>query len=176
MEESLVAVRLRSLVHKKPWEKHTSECKKVRGERIKQGNCRQVWRACYTDPDGQQTIVVIKEVTRTAVSAWQEEHELECFRRLDDHRFRDHVIKLLRILHQVSFHDVANFIVMESGITTLLHIQRSQSWHGTGTVQAWMRSLARAVWACDEVQVMHRDIKPANCIMCLGQEASLEKL
>ena len=37
-----------------------------------------------------------------------------------------------------------------------------------------MRSLARVVWACHEAQVMHRDIKPANCIMCLGQEASLD--
>ena len=169
-----MAVRLRSPVHKEPWEEHESEYKKVHGERIKQGNFGQVWRACHTDPDGPQTIVVIKEVTHTAESAWQEEHELECLRRLNDHRFRDHVIKLLRVFHKVSSHAVANLIVMESGITTLLHIQRSHSGYGTGTVQAWMRSLARAVWACHEVQVMHRDIKPANCIMCLGQEASLD--
>ena len=173
MAESLVAVRLRSLVHKEPWEEHASEYTKVQGERIKQGNFGQVWRACHTDPDGPQTIVVIKEVTRTAAeSAWQEDYELECLRRLNDHRCRDHVIKLLRILHKVSSHDETNIIVMESGITTLLHIQRSHSGYGTGTVQAWMRSLARVVWACHEVQVMHRDIKPANCIMCLGQAAS----
>jgi len=121
-------------------------------------------------------MVVIKEVTLPGGSSWQEEHELDCLKRLNEHQLRDHVIKLLRIFHKVSRHGAANIIVMESGITTLLHIQRSHSGHGTGTVQAWMRSLARAVWACHEVQVMHRDIKPANCIMCLGQEASLEKL
>ena len=83
MAESLVAVRLRSLVHKEPWEEHASEHKKVHGERTKQGNFGQVWRARRTDPDGPQTIVVIKEVTRTAAeSAWQEDHELECLRRL----------------------------------------------------------------------------------------------
>jgi len=176
MDTSLVAVRLRSLVQKEPWEEHARDYEKVHGEGIKQGNFGRVWHARHTDPNGQQTMVVIKEVRHTAGSAWQEEHELECLRRLNDHRFRDHVIKLLRILHKVSSHGAANIIVMESGITTLLHIQRSHSCYGTGTVQAWMRSLARAVWACHEVQVMHRDIKPANCIMCLGQEASLEKL
>ena len=162
-------------MHKEPWEEHESEYKKVHGERIKQGNFSQVWRACHTDPDGPQTIVVIKEVTRTAAeSAWQEEHELECFRRINDHRCRDLVIRLLRILHKVSSHDVTNLILMESGTTTLLHIQRSHSGCGTGTVQSWMRPLARVAWACHEVQVTHRDIKPANCIVCLGQEASLD--
>ena len=43
-------------------------------------------------------------------------------------------------------------------------------------VQTWMRSLARAVWACHKVNVMHRDIKPANCIMCLGQPESILEL
>ena len=106
-----------------------------------------MWRVCLTDPDGPQTIVVIKEVTHTADSAWKEEQELECLRRLNDHRFRDHAIKLLRVFLMVSSHVVANLIVMASGITTLLHIQRSHDGYGTGTVQAWMRSLARAVWA-----------------------------
>ena len=38
---------------------------KVHGERIHQGNFSQAWRACPTDPDGLQTIVVIKEATHT---------------------------------------------------------------------------------------------------------------
>ena len=71
-------------------------------------------------------------------------------------------------------HALTNIIVMESGITSLLHVIRSHSGFGTGTVQAWMRSLARVVWACNEAQVLHRDIKPANCIMRLGKEASLD--
>eukprot|EP00974_Lingulodinium_polyedra_P080534 7801929-Lingulodinium_polyedra.AAC.1 len=37
-----------------------------------------------------------------------------------------------------------------------------------------MRSLARAVWACREIQVAHRDIKPATCIMCVCLQAELE--
>jgi serine/threonine protein kinase len=97
---------------------------------------------------------------------------LECLKRLNDHRFRDHVIKLLRVFLKVSSQWVANRIVMESGITTMFHIQRSHSGLATGTAQAWRPSLARVVWACHDAQVMHRDIKPANCIMCLGQEAS----
>ena len=175
MAESLVAVRLLSSTHQEPWEEHEREYKKVHGERIKQGNFGQVWRARHTDPDGsKKSIVVIKEVTHTPGAGWQEAHELECLRRVNDHRFRDHVIKLLRVFHKVSSHVVANIIVMESGVNTLMDIQRSHSGYGTRTVQAWMRSLARAVWACHEVQVMHRDIKPANCIMCLGQEGSLD--
>ena len=71
---------------------------------------------------------------------------------------------------------MANVIVMESGICTLQDIQRSHRGHGIGMVQAWMRSLARAIWACHEVQVMHRDIKPANCIMCLGQQEPMLEL
>ncbi len=169
-----MVVRLLSLVHQELWEEHARGHKKVYADPIKQGNFGQVWRACHTDPDGLQTIVVIKEVTYTPESAWQEAHELECLRRLNDHRFRDHVIKLLRVFLKIRSHALTNIIVMESGITTLFHIQRSHSGFGTGTDKAWTRSLARLVWACHEVQVMHRDINPANCIMCLGQEASLD--
>ena len=50
---------------------------------------------------------------------------MECLRRVNGHRFRDHVIKLLRIFHKVDRRGVANIIVMESGICTLQHIQRS---------------------------------------------------
>ena len=71
---------------------------------------------------------------------------------------------------------MANIIVMESGICNLQQIQRSHSGFGTSTVQTWMRSLARAVWACHEVEVMHRDIKPANCIMRLSQQESILEL
>eukprot|EP00974_Lingulodinium_polyedra_P054434 5233901-Lingulodinium_polyedra.AAC.1 len=56
---------------------------------------------------------------------------------------------------------------MESGICTLEHIQRSCSRNDVGIVQVRMRSLARVVWACREVEVLHRDVKPANCIMYL---------
>ena len=98
------------------------------------------------------------------------DHALECLRRLYGHRFQGHAIKLHRVFHKVDHHVVANLIVMESGICTLLQIQRTHSGCGVGAVMSWMRSLARAVWACHEVQVMHRDIKPANCIMCLGQQ------
>ena len=102
---------------------------------------------------------------------------MECFRRLNNHhRFRGHVIKLLHVFHNVEGRTVANIIVVESGICTLQHIQRSHSGYGTSTVQTWMRSLARAVWACHELQIMHRDIKPANCTMCLGQQESILEL
>ena len=137
------------------WEDHARYYKKVHGEQITQGTFSQVWRACHTGPDGLHTIVVIKEATHTPESARQEAHELECFRRLNDHLFRDHVIKLLRAFLKVRSQAVTYIIVMESGITTLFHIQRSHSGFGTGVAQAWLRSLARAVWACHEVQVMH---------------------
>ena len=164
-------------VHKEPWETHESKYEKVRGERIKQGNFGRVYRMRLIDPDGgPQTLVVIKEVRHKAEYTWQEEHELECIRRLNVHRFRGHVIKLLNVFHKVEIRVVANIIVMESGTCSLLHILRSQSGHGQSTVQTWMRSLARAVWACHEVQVMHRDIKPANCIMCLGPQESILEL
>ena len=177
MAESLVGLALRTReVRKEPWEDHEGEYKKVHGERIKQGNFGLVWRASHTDPDGRQTIVVIKEVQHKPEHTWQEEHELECIRRVNDHRFRDHFIKLLNIFHKVEGRVVANIIVMESGICTLQHIQRSHSGYGTSTVQTWMRSLARAVWACHDIQVMHRDIKPANCIMCLSQQESILEL
>ena len=39
-----------------------------------------------------------------------------------------------------------------------------------------MQSLARAVWACHEVQATHQDIKPANCVMCLSQEEPILEL
>ena len=172
-----MGVMLRSRhVHKEPWENHESEYKKVHGERIKQGNFGHVYRMQHIDPDGVQTFVVIKEVRHKAEYTREEEHELECIRRLNDHRFRGHVIKLLNVFHKVEGRVVANIIVMESGICNLQHIQRSHSRLGTSTVQTWMRSLARAVWACHEVQVMHRDIKPANCIMCLGQPESILEL
>ena len=104
MSESLVAVRLLSTVHQELWDDRARDYKKVHGDRIKQGNFGQVRRACHTDPDVLQTIVVIKEVTYTPESAWQEAHELECLRRLNDHRFRDHVIKLPRVVLKVSSH------------------------------------------------------------------------
>lgn len=177
MAESLVGLVLRTKnVHKEPWEEHESEYKKVHGDRIKQGNFGQVWRARHIDPDGPWTIVVIKEVRHEAEHTRQEEHELECIRRVNDHRFRGHFIKLLNIFHKVEGQVVANIIVMESGICTLQHIQRTHSGYGASTVQTWMRSLARAVWACHEVQVMHRDIKPANCIMCVSQQESILEL
>ena len=179
MAESLVGVmQLGGRVHKEPWEDHESEYQKVHGgERIKQGNFGHVYRMRHIDSDGGATLVVIKEVRHRAEhTTWQEEHELDCIRRLNDHRFRGHVIKLLNVFHKVECRVVANIIVMESGICNLQHIQRSHSGYGTSTVQTWMRSLARAVWACHEVQVMHRDIKPANCIMCLGQQESILEL
>ncbi len=71
---------------------------------------------------------------------------------------------------------MANVIVMESGICMLQDIQRGHSGYGIGMAQASMRSLAWAIWACHEVQVMHRDIKPANCIMCLGQQEPMLEL
>ncbi len=80
------------------WEDHARDYKKLHGERITQGTFSQVWRACRTNPDGLKTIVVIKEATYARESAWQEADELECLRRLNDHRFRNHVIKLLRVL------------------------------------------------------------------------------
>ena len=76
-----MAVRLLSLVHQDCGRNTREINNKVHGERIKQGNFGQVWRSCHTDPDGLQTIVVIKEVTYTPESAWQKAHELECLRR-----------------------------------------------------------------------------------------------
>ena len=147
----------------------------MHGERIKQGRFGKVWRALHTYPDGSGTIVVIKQVEHDPDLAWQEQHEVECISRLNDHRFRDHIIKLLGVFHQVEKDLVANIIVMESGVCTLRDIQRSTVGHGIATAQAWMRSLARAVWACHEYEIMHRDIKPANCIMCMNaKEHTLE--
>ena len=169
--ESLVAQVLRGKnLHKEPWENHEGEYHKINGEKIKQGNFGMVWRAEHIDPDGPRKIVVIKEVQHKVEYTWQEEHEVECLRRLSDHRFRGHVIKLLGIFHKVDIHSVANIIVMESGICTLQDIQRRHSGHSTSTVQSWMRSLALAVWACHDLEIIHRDIKPADCIMCLGQQ------
>ena len=177
MAEPLAGMILRGTQgHKEPWEEHESEYKKVSGKKIKQGNFGHVYRVRHSDPNGPQTIRVIKEVQHQTGYTRQEEHELECIRRVNDHRFRGHVIKLLNIFHKVEDRVVANIIVMESGICTLLQIQRSHSGYGTSTVQTWMRSLARAVCACHEVQVMHRDIKPANCIMCMGQQDSILEL
>ena len=136
MSESLVAVGLLSLVQQEMRDDHARDYKKMHGERITQGTFSQVWRACHTVPDGLNTIVAIKEVTYTPESAWQEAHELECLRRLNNDRFRDHIIKLLRVLFKVWSHALTNIIVMESGITTRFHIQRSYSGLGTGTVQA----------------------------------------
>ena len=177
MAEPLAGMVLRGTqVHKEPWEDRESEYKKIGGKGIKQGMFGIVYRVRHCDPNGLQTIQVIKEVQHQTGYTWQEEHELECIRRVNDHRFRGHVIKLLNIFHKVDSKVVANIIVMESGICTLLQIQRSHSGYATSTVQTWMRSLARAVWACHEVQVMHRDIKPANCIMCVGQQESILEL
>ena len=64
-----MAVRLLSLVHQELWEEHTRYYRKVHGERIKQGNFGQVWRACHIDPDGLHTVVAIKEVMHTPESA-----------------------------------------------------------------------------------------------------------
>eukprot|EP00974_Lingulodinium_polyedra_P004635 436051-Lingulodinium_polyedra.AAC.1 len=59
-------------------------------------------------------------MTHRAEDAWQDEQELECLWRLNDHRFRGHVIKLLRVFHKVDRNDgVANLIIVESGICTL---------------------------------------------------------
>ena len=41
--------------------------------------------------------------------------------------FPDRAIKLLRVFLKVRSHAMTNLIVMESGITTLFHIQRSRS-------------------------------------------------
>ena len=174
MAESLVGLYLgNGPVYKQPWEDRKHEYVKVHGDGIKQGNFSNVWRARYSDPDdGSQRLVVIKEVQHRPEYAWQEEHELECIRRVNDHPLRGHFIKLLNVFHDVDHH----IIVMESGICSLMHIQLSHSGYGISTVQTWMQSLARAVWACHEVQVMHRDIKPANCIMCLGQQNSILEL
>eukprot|EP00974_Lingulodinium_polyedra_P089301 8658816-Lingulodinium_polyedra.AAC.1 len=65
-----------------------------------------------------------------------------------DHRFRGRVIQLLRVNHDDEA--PADLIVMESEICTLGHIQRSCSRRDVGRVQVWVRSLARAVWACRE--------------------------
>ena len=75
-------------VHKEPWEDHESEYTKARGERIKPGNFGLVYRKLHIYPGGVQTLVVIKEVRHKAEYTQQEEHELECIRRLQDHRFR----------------------------------------------------------------------------------------
>ena len=72
MSESLVAVRLLSPADQELWDERSRDYNKVHGERIKQGNFGQAWRACHTDPDGLQTIMVIKVVTYTPESAWQE--------------------------------------------------------------------------------------------------------
>ena len=83
---------------KEPWENRVSEYEKVRGERITQGKFGDVYRMKHIDPDSAaQTLVVIKEVRHKAGNTRQEEHELECLRRLNDHRFRGHVIKLLNV-------------------------------------------------------------------------------
>ena len=99
---------------------HARVGKKVHGDRIAQGTFSHLWRSCHTDPDGLQTIVVIKEATYTSESAWQDAHELECLRRLNDHRFRDHGIKLLRAFVKVRSHPLTNIIVMESGIYSVV--------------------------------------------------------
>ena len=160
---------------REPWEEHRREYHLVRCEPIKQGNFSKVYRRQHK-PDGRApTLVVIKELRHQAELTQQEEHELQCIRLVNDHRFRGHVIKLLNVFHKVeSVREVAHIIVMESGICSLLHIQSSGSEFGTSTVQTWIRSLARAVQACHESQVMHRDIKPGNCIMCVGQQATLD--
>ena len=165
-------------VEKEPWEDRKREYKKITGgDRIKQGMFGIVSRHVHTDSNGAKKIVVIKQVEHQPGHDWQEEHEVECFRRLNNHhRFRGHVIKLLNVFHEVEGKKVANIFVMESGICSLLQIQRCHSWYSTPMVQTWMRSLARAVWACHEKQVMHRDIKPANCIMCLGPQESILEL
>ena len=87
-------------------------------------------------------LVVIKEVARTAEYTWQEEHELECLRRLNGHQFRGHVIKLHRVFHKVDQNLVANLIVMESGICNLLQTPHNHIGFGTVTVMAWLRPLA----------------------------------
>ena len=67
-----MAVSLLSHVHHEMWEDHARDSKKVHGERITQGTFIQVWRACHTDPDGLNTIVVIKKVASTPESAWSQ--------------------------------------------------------------------------------------------------------
>ena len=167
-------MRLLSLVHQELWDEHARYYNKVPGARINQGNFGQVWRACHIDPDGLHTVVVVKETTHTPESALQDAHELECLRRLNEHLFRGHAINLFSAFLNVRSHEVANLSAMESGITTLFHIQLSHSRLGTGTAQAWMRPLARVVWAFHEVQVTYRDLKPPNCMVRSGQEASLD--
>ena len=167
---------------KKPWEDVEGEYQRpAHDESIRQGSFGRVYRRKHVDPvSGAQTLVVIKEVKhRAAESARQEEHELECIRRLSNHRLRGHFIEVLNVFHRVDLTGsgsrvVANIIVMESGICDLEHVKRSHGGHGTSTVQTWMGSLARAVRACHESQVMHRDIKPGNCIMCVGQQTTLD--
>ena len=103
MDVSLVGVTLRGRlcrqVRKDGWERHQSRYEKIHGKDITQGNFGHVSRRRLIDPDGRkQTLVVIKEVPHHAPpTTWQEEHEVECIRRLNAHRFRDHVIKLLNV-------------------------------------------------------------------------------
>eukprot|EP00974_Lingulodinium_polyedra_P000616 59204-Lingulodinium_polyedra.AAC.1 len=58
-----------------------------------------MWRARHADLDGRPAIVVINRAACREEYAWQGGHELECLRRLNDHRFRVRVIKLLRVYH-----------------------------------------------------------------------------
>ena len=106
-----------------PWEKHEDEYKKT-SDKIKQGAFGHVhlYRVKHTQKQ-QSTFKVTKEVWPIPGDKHQQHmHELEFFRRLNGHRLREHMIKLLNVFRKVEGKDVIDFILMGSGLCTLHQI------------------------------------------------------